>query len=127
MNTSPCRTISCAGEVAPLLADRMETLSETKEGELTKLRTELRAAQATVKPNVAPKKVVVDDTEAAKKPVKKSPLPRSPNPPLPQPQRIRTRLSIAAATTALNRQAQMVFRDTRHWAPTRTSDLAAIL
>lgn len=65
------------------IADRMETLSDAKEGELTQLRAELRAAQATVKPNVAPKKVVVDDTEAPKKPVKKKPAAKIPKPPAP--------------------------------------------
>jgi len=53
------------------LADRIETLSNAKEGELTQLRAQLRAAQAAVKVLPPPKKVVVDDTEAPKKPVKK--------------------------------------------------------
>ncbi len=53
-------------------ADRMETLSNGKEGELAHLRTELRAAQAAVQAPPPVKKVVVDDTEPPpKKPVKK--------------------------------------------------------
>src|SRR5271154_534195 len=41
------------------VADRMETLTEGKEGELAKLRTELQNAQATAVPPAPPKKVVV--------------------------------------------------------------------
>jgi hypothetical protein len=53
-------------------ADRMETLSDGKEGELTRLRTQLRAAQAAVQAPPPVMKVVVDDTEPPpKKPVKK--------------------------------------------------------
>jgi len=52
------------------MADRMETLATTKENELTRLRTEVRTLQA-AQPAVAPKKVVVDDTEPPKKTVKK--------------------------------------------------------
>jgi len=53
-------------------ADRMDALAHSKEGELARLRAQvqtLQAAQTAVTP--APKKVVVDDTEAAKKTVKK--------------------------------------------------------
>ncbi|HXX29004.1 MAG TPA: hypothetical protein VEI99_11065, partial [Terriglobales bacterium] len=53
------------------MADRMETLATTKENELTRLRTEVRTLQAAQQPAVAPKKVVVDDTEPPKKTVKK--------------------------------------------------------
>lgn len=53
-------------------ADRMETLSGAKEVELTRLRSELRSAQMTGNP-APPKKVIVDDTEPAKKPAKKKP------------------------------------------------------
>ena len=56
------------------VADRMGTLTESKEGELAKLRTELQAAQAAAAAAPAPpKKVVVDDTE----PVKKAPSKKS--------------------------------------------------
>src|SRR6266496_32951 len=53
-------------------ADRMETLSGAKEVELTRLRTQIHAAQQASVPGAAPKKVVVDDTEAPKKPTKKA-------------------------------------------------------
>ena len=51
-------------------ADRMETLASAKEAELNRMRNEVRAAQVTSTP-IVPKKIVVDDTEPAKKPVKK--------------------------------------------------------
>jgi len=58
-------------------ADRMETLAGTKEVELTKLRSQIHTAQqASV--STTPKKVVVDDTETPKKPVKKA-VPKPPS------------------------------------------------
>lgn len=55
-------------------ADRMETLSTTKEGEITQLRAELQKAQAAAAPPPAPPtKVIVDDTEPPKPTVKKKP------------------------------------------------------
>lgn len=70
--------------------DRVENLSGEKEVELGRLRTALQNAQANAQP---PKKVVVDDTEPPKKPVKKKATkvpPTKPNPattnPQPQPQ-----------------------------------------
>jgi hypothetical protein len=51
------------------LGERMQNLAAAKESELTRLRTQLKAAQAMPPP--APKKTVVDDTEPPKKPVKK--------------------------------------------------------
>jgi hypothetical protein len=66
------------------LAERMETLASTKEGELTQLRTQVRDLQAAaVPPPAPPKKVVVDDTEPPKKPVKKKPVPKPPKPTTP--------------------------------------------
>jgi len=54
------------------VADRMETLTDSKEGDLAKLRTALQNAQAAaVVAPAAPKKVVVDDTEPVKKPASK--------------------------------------------------------
>jgi len=53
------------------IADRMETLSTNKEGEIAQLRAELQKAQAAAQPAEPPKKVVVDDTEPPKPPVKK--------------------------------------------------------
>jgi hypothetical protein len=52
------------------LADRMQTLAASKEAELARLRTQLKAAQAA--PPAPPKKIVVDDTQPEKKaPAKK--------------------------------------------------------
>ena len=53
-----------------MLADRMENLAGAKEAELTRLRAAIRA-QAANPPQ--PKKVIVDDNEPVKKPVKKKP------------------------------------------------------
>lgn len=52
------------------LGERMQSLAVAKESELTRLRTQLKAAQAATPPP-APKKIIVDDTEPPKKPVKK--------------------------------------------------------
>jgi hypothetical protein len=48
------------------LAERMQALAESKEVELTQLRTEVHNAQAVV--SAPPKKVIIDDTEPVKKP-----------------------------------------------------------
>jgi hypothetical protein len=67
-------------------ADRIQNLSSAKEAEIVRLRTDLRAAQAAI-PAAPPKKVVVDDTEPAKKPVKKKTTPKKPaNTPTPDTQ-----------------------------------------
>ena len=58
-------------DVRRYLADRMQTLASSKEAELVRLRTQLKAAQAAPPP--PPKKIVVDDTEPPKKAVKKKP------------------------------------------------------
>lgn len=52
------------------LGERLQNLTTAKESELTRLRGQLKAAQAAVPP-APPKKVVVDDTEPPKKPVRK--------------------------------------------------------
>ena len=52
------------------LGDRMQTLTTAKEAELTRLRNQVKAAQAAAPPP-APKKIIVDDTEPPKKPAKK--------------------------------------------------------
>jgi hypothetical protein len=66
------------------LAERMETLANAKEGELTQLRTQVHNLQAAAPPPVPLKKVVVDDTEPPKKPpVKKKPVPKPPKPTTP--------------------------------------------
>jgi len=52
------------------MASRIETLSSAKEAEITRLRAELKTAQAAI-PAEPPKKIVVDDTEPPKKPAAK--------------------------------------------------------
>lgn len=60
-------------------AERMDKLASAKETEIGQLRTELQAARA----GAPPKKVVVDDTDAAPKkaPAKKKPVPKPKAPP----------------------------------------------
>jgi len=54
-------------------ADRMDTLAQSKEGELARLRAQVQTLQAAqnAAPVAPPKKTIVDDTEAPKKTVKK--------------------------------------------------------
>jgi hypothetical protein len=60
-----------------LLGERMENLTTSKEAELDRLRTQVKALAAA--PPVPPKKVVVDDTEPVKKPpAKKKAQPKAP-------------------------------------------------
>jgi len=81
------------------VADRMETLSNGKEGELTRLRAQVQSLQAVQSAAPPAKKVVVDDAAPpAKKPVKKKTVPKpkpatpaqpepdNASPPQPQPQ-----------------------------------------
>lgn len=49
------------------MAQRMESLSTSKEAEIVRLRIELKTAQAAI-PAAPPKKIVVDDTAPVKKP-----------------------------------------------------------
>ena len=49
------------------LAERMQGLAESKEGELAQLRAQVRSAQAAAS-SAPPTKVIVDDTEPVKKP-----------------------------------------------------------
>ena len=58
-------------------AERLESLTTSKEAELTQLRTQVKTLQAAAAPAPAPKKVVVDDDEP-KKPVVKKKVPRPP-------------------------------------------------
>jgi hypothetical protein len=51
-------------------AERMNTLANSKEQEIVRLRADLKAAQAAI-PAAPPKKTVVDDTEPEKKPAPK--------------------------------------------------------
>jgi hypothetical protein len=60
------------------MADRMNTLAASKEQEIVRLRADLKTAQAAI-PAPPPKKTVVDDNEAPKKPaVKKKPVAKKP-------------------------------------------------
>ena len=64
------------------LADRMDNLTSSKEAELARLRTQIKAQAAA--PPAPPKKVVVDDTEAPKKPApKKKTTPKTTKPAAP--------------------------------------------
>jgi hypothetical protein len=65
------------------LAERMESLAGAKEGELTQLRGQVRQLQAAAVPPTPAKKVVVDDTEPEKKPVKKKAATKSTKPSTP--------------------------------------------
>ena len=57
------------------IAERIENLASTKEAEIVRLRTDLKAAQAAA-PATPPKKIVVDDTEPPKPAPKKKPAPK---------------------------------------------------
>lgn len=57
------------------LADRMDTVTSSKETELERLRTQVKTLQAS--PPAPPKKIIVDDTE----PPKKTPKKKVPKPP----------------------------------------------
>lgn len=59
------------------LADRVTTLASSKETELARLRSEVRAAQATAA-KAPPKKIVIDDNEPVKKPVRKKHVAKQP-------------------------------------------------
>jgi hypothetical protein len=62
------------------LAERLETLTASKESELAQLRNQLKTLQAAPPP--PPKKIVVDDNEP-KKPAPKKKIPRPPKPATP--------------------------------------------
>jgi hypothetical protein len=64
--------MSSLQSVRRTLGERMQNLAVAKESELTRLRNQLKAAQAAI-PTAPPKKTIVDDTEPPKKPVKKKP------------------------------------------------------
>ncbi|HTZ97934.1 MAG TPA: hypothetical protein VMB18_16140 [Terriglobales bacterium] len=61
-------------------ADRMEKLTTAKESEVADLRAQLKKAQGEQAATSLPKKVVVDDTDEAKKPIKKKPVHKKPKP-----------------------------------------------
>lgn len=56
-------------QIRRTLADRIQNLASSRDGELSRLRTEVRNAQAAA--TAPPKKVIVDDEEPPKKVVKK--------------------------------------------------------
>lgn len=58
------------------VADRMESLANSKESELSRLRDQLRTVQAAAP--ATPKKVIVDDTEPPKKATKKKTTTKKP-------------------------------------------------
>jgi len=62
------------------LAERLETLTASKESELAQLRNQLKTLQAAPPP--PPKKIIVDDNEP-KKPAAKKKVPRPPKPTTP--------------------------------------------
>ena len=64
------------------LGERLQNLTTAKESELAQLRNQVKTLQASA-PAPAPKKIVVDDNEAPKKPVKKKPVPKPPKPTAP--------------------------------------------
>jgi len=53
------------------LGERMQNLATAKEGELARLRGQIKAMQAA--PPAPPKKIIIDDTEPPAKPAKKKP------------------------------------------------------
>ena len=61
------------------LGERIENLSSSKEAELTRLHTELKTLQSQIQAE-PPKKIVVDDTEPAKKPAPKKKTTAKPKP-----------------------------------------------
>jgi len=66
------------------LGERMQNLAAAKESELMRLRNQVRTLQAA--PPEPPKKVIIDDTEPPKKPVKKKSVkPKPAVPPAPAP------------------------------------------
>ena len=61
------------------LGGRLETLTTSKEAELSQLRTQIKTLQAAPPP--PPKKIVIDDNEPKKPAPKKKPVPKPPKPP----------------------------------------------
>jgi ElaB/YqjD/DUF883 family membrane-anchored ribosome-binding protein len=62
--------MSALESVRKSLGERMQNLATAKENELTRLRGQVKTMQVAV-PSALPKKIVVDDNEPPKKPVKK--------------------------------------------------------
>jgi hypothetical protein len=68
--------ITALESVRRSIGERVQNLANSKETELTRLRAQVKTLQAG--PPAPPKKVVVDDTEPPKKPVKKKPAKPAP-------------------------------------------------
>jgi hypothetical protein len=68
--------IAALESVRRSLGERIQNLAASKEGELTRLRGQVKTMQAG--PPGPPKKIIVDDTEPPKKPVKKKPAKPAP-------------------------------------------------
>jgi hypothetical protein len=66
------------------IGERIESLSGAKEAEIMRLRADLKKAQAAI-PAAPPPKIVVDDNEPPKKPVKKKPATKPATPGAPAP------------------------------------------
>jgi hypothetical protein len=64
--------LSAFEAVRKSFAERIENLASSKEAEISRLRNDLKAAQAQI-PATPPKKIVVDDTQPTKPAKKKSP------------------------------------------------------
>src|SRR5882672_2546901 len=75
--------MSSLQSVRRTLGERMQHLAAAKESELTRLRNQLKTAQAVIQ-SAPPKKTVVDDTEPPKKPAKKKPAKPAVTPANPQ-------------------------------------------
>jgi hypothetical protein len=77
--------MSALDKVRRAFGERMQNLAGAKENELTRLRTQVKKMMAAMPPPTPAKKVMVDDTETPKKPVKKKatkpkPAPATANP-----------------------------------------------
>lgn len=70
--------ISSLESVRRSLGERIQSLANAKEGELTRLRGQVKAMQTG--PPAPPKKIIVDDTEPPKKPAKKKAAKPNPAP-----------------------------------------------
>lgn len=69
--------LSAFESIRKQLAERMENLAGSKEQEIVRLRSQLKTAESEI-PATPPKKVVVDDTQPEKKPVRKKPVAKKP-------------------------------------------------
>ena len=75
--------LSALETVRKAFAERIQNLSQSKEAEISRLRTDLKAAQAAI-PAAPAKKLVVDDAEPPKKPATKKKTAKKPPATTPQ-------------------------------------------